>query len=50
MSNSKEPKTSKHVKRDAGIGLRRPKALTDKQVQSLAGSVESHIEPRHTEG
>jgi hypothetical protein len=40
------PKTSRKVKREMGIGLANPAQLSDKQVQSLAGSVGSHIEPR----
>ena len=39
-------KTSKTVKAEAGKGLAKPASLTKKQVQSLAGSVASHIQPR----
>jgi len=46
MKKRGEPKTSRKVKREAGIGLKNPKRLSNRQVQSLAGSVESHIEPR----
>jgi hypothetical protein len=42
----KEPRTSSKVKRIAAIGLKKPKRLTSKQVQSLAGSVARHEEPR----
>jgi hypothetical protein len=40
------PKTSRKVKHEAGIGLADPTRLSNTQVQSLAGSVEAHIEPR----
>ena len=40
------PKTARKVKREAGIGLADPSRLSNRQVQSLAGSVEAHIEPR----
>lgn len=39
-------KTGKNIKTEAGKGLKSPGSLTKKQVQSLAGSVESHIQPR----
>ena len=39
-------KTGKTVKAEAGEGLSKPGSLTKKQVQSLAGSVASHIKPR----
>jgi hypothetical protein len=44
------PKTSRKIKHEAGIGLADPARLSNKQVQSLAGSVEAHIEPRRNEG
>ena len=40
------PKTSRKVKHEAGVGLADPARLSNRQVQSLAGSVEAHIEPR----
>jgi hypothetical protein len=40
------PSTSRKVKREAGIGLADPTRSSNRQVQSLAGSVEAHIEPR----
>jgi hypothetical protein len=40
------PKTSRKVKHEAGVGLAAPARLSNRQVQSLAGSVEAHIEPR----
>jgi hypothetical protein len=43
---TKPPKTPQKVKHEGGIGLKKPGALTPKQVRSLAGSVEAHIEPR----
>lgn len=46
MKKSHEPKTSRKIKHEAGVGLKKPSKLTNKQVRSLAGSVESHIEPR----
>jgi hypothetical protein len=39
-------KTGKTVKHEAGKGLSKPGSLTKKQVQSLAGSVAAHIQPR----
>jgi hypothetical protein len=48
MKKSGEPKTSRKVEHEAGVGLKNPKRLSDRQVQSLAGSVEAHIEPRRT--
>jgi hypothetical protein len=41
------PITSQRIKHLAGIGLRTPSKLTNKQTQELAGSVEAHIQPRH---
>ncbi|HEV7611382.1 MAG TPA: hypothetical protein VGO37_05860 [Steroidobacteraceae bacterium] len=38
------PLTSARVKHLAGIGLRTPSKLTNKQTQELAGSVERHIQ------
>jgi hypothetical protein len=40
------PKTSRKVKHEMGVGLADPTQLSKKQVQSLAGSVGAHIEPR----
>jgi hypothetical protein len=48
MKKRGEPKTSRKVKHEAGIGLKNPTRLSDRQVRSLAGSVEAHIEPRGT--
>jgi len=48
MKKRGEPKTSRKVKREMGVGLAHPQRLTDRQVQSLAGSVGAHIEPRGT--
>lgn len=39
-------KTSKEVKSEAGKGLAKPSSLSKKQVQSLAGSALSHVQPR----
>jgi hypothetical protein len=39
-------KTGSKVKAEAGKGLSKPGSLTKKQVQSLAGSVAAHIQPR----
>jgi hypothetical protein len=41
-----EPITSRAIKHIAGVGLKTPSKLTTRQVQKLAASVESHIEPR----
>jgi hypothetical protein len=41
------PITSPRIKHLAGIGLKTPSKLTNKQTQELAGSVEAHIQPRH---
>ena len=46
MAKSPSPQTSRKVKREMGIGLANPADLSNKQVQSLAGSVGAHIEPR----
>lgn len=46
MVRAKGIKTSSKVKHEAGIALAKPRALTKKQVQSLAGAVEAHIQPR----
>lgn len=43
-----QPKTSVEVAHDAGKALKNPASITPKQVQSLAGSVEAHKEPRKT--
>lgn len=40
------PVTSPKIKHLAGIGLKTPSKLTNKQVQELAASVEAHVEPR----
>jgi hypothetical protein len=40
------PVTSPKIQRIAGIGLKTPSKLTNKQIQSLAASVEAHKEPR----
>jgi hypothetical protein len=48
MKKRGEPKTSRKIKREMGVGLANPQRLTDRQVQSLAGSVGAHIEPRRT--
>jgi hypothetical protein len=40
------PKTAGYIKRLASEGLKRPSALRAIQVQELAASVMSHIEPR----
>ena len=40
------PLTSSGIKHIAGIGMKTPSKLTNKQVQKLAASVEAHIEPR----
>lgn len=40
------PLTSPRVKHLAGVGLKTPSKLSNKQIQELAGSVEAHIEPR----
>lgn len=36
-------KNSPRVKREFGVGLANPQDLTNKQVQSLAGSVGAHM-------
>ncbi|MBI1213787.1 MAG: hypothetical protein GC190_20190 [Alphaproteobacteria bacterium] len=41
-----QPKTSAKVEHAAGKGLRKPNSISDKQIQTLAASVEAHIEPR----
>jgi hypothetical protein len=38
------PITSPRIKHLAGIGLKTPSKLTNKQTQELAGSVERHIQ------
>jgi hypothetical protein len=43
---TKSTKTTKAVKHIAGEGLKKPGKLTKKEVQKIAGSVESHIQPR----
>lgn len=43
---TKPTKTSKPIKHIAGEGLSKPGKLTKKEVQSLAGSVEAHVQPR----
>jgi hypothetical protein len=40
------PKTGPKPRHIAGVGLKKPEALSRKQVQALAASVEAHIEPR----
>ena len=40
------PITSPKIKHIAGVGLKTPSKLTNKQIQELAASVEAHIEPR----
>jgi len=35
--------TSQRIKHLAGVGLKTPSKLSNKQVQELAGSVEAHI-------
>ncbi len=40
------PITSAPIKRLAGIGEKTPSKLSNQQVQSLAASVQRHIEPR----
>ena len=51
MARSAPPKfpspiTSPKIKHIAGVGLKTPSKLSNKQVQELAASVEAHIEPR----
>jgi hypothetical protein len=43
---TKITKTGKIVKHIAGEALKKPASITKKQVQKIAGSVESHIQPR----
>ena len=43
---SPSPITSPKIKRLAGVGMKTPSKLTTQQVQELAASVASHIEPR----
>lgn len=38
------PITSPRIKHLAGVGLKTPSKLTNKQTQELAGSVERHIQ------
>lgn len=45
-SGKSSEKTSPKDKKLAGIALKNPGQVTKKQVQSLAGSVLSHIQPR----
>jgi hypothetical protein len=40
------PKTAKYIKQIAAEGLARPSGLNAREVQELAASVMSHIEPR----
>jgi hypothetical protein len=40
------PLTSPRIKHLAGVGLKTPSKLSNKQTQELAGSVAAHIEPR----
>jgi hypothetical protein len=47
MRKCDEPRTSKRVKRLAGKALEDPRSVSDRQVQSLAGSTLAHIEPRY---
>jgi hypothetical protein len=47
---TKPPSTSDKVKHLGGVGMQDPKKLTPKQAQTLAASVESHIQPRGKDG
>ncbi len=40
------PITSKKIRKIAGIGLKTPKKLSNKQVRALAASVERHVKPK----
>jgi hypothetical protein len=40
------PKTTRPVREIASEGLQNPKALTAKEIQTLAASTMRHIEPR----
>jgi hypothetical protein len=40
------PITSSRIRHLAGIGLKTPSKLTNRQTRELAGSVEAHIQPR----
>ena len=48
LSKAPLTKTSPSVRHEAGVGLKEPSNLTKKQIQSLSGSVEAHIQPRKT--